>query len=1244
MLKLRYTVLGLLLSGLLGIISAGGAAAADLRGQAPAAAAENIELVATAGGALGQTVVVHNPGFYDLAYTAVGSKLQVLDLSGSQVQVVGQSVNLPGVVGRIIIRNDQAYVAAGAGFYIFRITIKYNPLRVTLEQTGSYGTKCLSDGNFVLTDFTVAGNFAYALFSKGTVFGAGSYFLEVINISDPAQPTLTGELKNDGPATAIAKSGNRVYIAENLELTVVDVSDPANPGTAGYCNNCLSAPSKMAVVGGRAYVINFSSPQLRVFNLADPDHPVLLTSYENAALGPITDISVAAPYAYVTFAEGGLRVLDPGNQFAEVAAYDTSNDVHGSHLSGRGVTLDGDDAYVNIGNNSLHKVDIAHTGSLSGAVISEFALSAPVSVKVLSGYAYVAGSAGLNIVRITDKNNPQLIGRWSKSGLLDVDVQGDYAYLLSDFNLYVLDISTPATPRQIGSYQDPSGGFSRVTAADSYVYVMAEGRGLLTFSVANPVAPALVSATPYQFDGRPINLSRAYVRGTTLYAASNYNLCRVNIADPTHPMLLNSVDVPGYARNINLNRHPNGIEYVYLAAEGELDQWGDYSDGGMRILRSDNLGEVGYFPTVPLTKRVAKQVYADAYDGYVIEDEDLGTPTLPNYVHTLRMTDLHDFNDMTTEGYYQLPGKPGYFAAQDGYIYIPVPGYGLMLLRPVPHTSLILAAAAGGTLVSDSDHTTYTFSPGTFPEATKITHTVLATDKIQPTGNLNFIHHAGRVTAVNTVNQQAVAPTQTYDLTVHYTDEELGLTREESLAIYFWDGAQWLKEPGSSVNTSTNTVTANPDHFSQWAVLGEKVQLEQKLYFPHIASDATWETEICVINTSSSQSMRGIFTAYSNNGVITSTLAGITLPPHGRRSVTVGSEFTDPDKIGYIIFSADSATFVGYTKFYITGKYRVAVPALSQVNTGDLLISHIASTKDWWTGVSLLNPTASAKTVNIIFNNGATATKTIAAGEHTAFRIRDLLDSRPHPEIASAVIDNAAGIIGLELFGNQNQLSGILLKDDTTTSLYFAHLASNDVWWTGICAYNPHPDACTLRISPYRADGEALTTRTLALGSHEKYLGTVAGLDLPEGSAWFTIGADAGITGFELFGTTDGNLLAGYTGVGIAARKAVFPKIDNEGWTGIAFANIAAEPANIDLTYYNDAGVAVAQGRIQVGGHCKVGAIAEDLLAVDTTGDSLPVVDTRGSTYLNYTADRDVVGFQINGSNDNMLLDALPGM
>ena len=291
------------------------------------------------------------------------------------------------------------------------------------------------------------------------------------------------------------------------------------------------------------------------------------------------------------------------------------------------------------------------------------------------------------------------------------------------------------------------------------------------------------------------------------------------------------------------------------------------------------------------------------------------------------------------------------------------------------------------------------------------------------------------------------------------------------------------------------------------------------LYFPHIASDSTWETEICVINTSSEQGLSGDLKVYNDSGQEVSSTS-VILASNGRREIIIGDELPNPSDIGYIILESNSESVCGYTKFYIEGKYRVAVPATSDVNAGDIYISHIASNADWWTGISIFNTTSSSKGLTIEFDNGTTITKPIAAKEHQAFTIGSLFGGELQPDINSAVIKNGSGIVGLELFGSNgnNYLSGILLKDETTTHIYYPHIASNSTWWTGIVAYNPSAASCNLTITPFSEDGKSLTPQMKSLAGKEKYIGTAKMLNFPDGTAWFKIDASSPITGFELFG------------------------------------------------------------------------------------------------------------------------------
>ncbi len=125
--------------------------------------------------------------------------------------------------------------------------------------------------------------------------------------------------------------------------------------------------------------------------------------------------------------------------------------------------------------------------------------------------------------------------------------------------------------------------------------------------------------------------------------------------------------------------------------------------------------------------------------------------------------------------------------------------------------------------------------------------------------------------------------------------------------------------------------------------------------------------------------------------------------------------------------------------FLRTRAFRQAVPAIpeSGVNSGDIVLPHIASDGTWQTGISLVNTTASSKTVIFDFGGGVTKSRTLRPRAHDAFFIRALFGNKAQPNLHSAVIRNAEGVIGCGLLWSRSMLSGVTLKDDTASSLDF---------------------------------------------------------------------------------------------------------------------------------------------------------------------------------------------------------------
>jgi hypothetical protein len=101
-----------------------------------------------------------------------------------------------------------------------------------------------------------------------------------------------------------------------------------------------------------------------------------------------------------------------------------------------------------------------------------------------------------------------------------------------------------------------------------------------------------------------------------------------------------------------------------------------------------------------------------------------------------------------------------------------------------------------------------------------VTHTVRYAD-IPNSAPLLGIGHFYDVEAVYVSSGLPAQPTQPYTITIGYTHRQKGPAIESSLRLFEWDGSQWVLEPTSWVDPIHNEVSATPNHFSTWGILGE---------------------------------------------------------------------------------------------------------------------------------------------------------------------------------------------------------------------------------------------------------------------------------------------------------------------------------------------------------------------------------------------------------------------------------------
>jgi len=394
-----------------------------------------------------------------------------------------------------------------------------------------------------------------------------------------------------------------------------------------------------------------------------------------------------------------------------------------------------------------------------------------------------------------------------------------------------------------------------------------------------------------------------------------------------------------------------------------------------------------------------------------------------------------------------------------------------------------------------------------------------------------------------------------------------------------------------------------------------------------------WQSEVGVINFTQN-GLTGVLSGLDENGQEVYS-NNIVLPGFGRMELDVARDTVNrTGKIRYMHLDIASGQGVGYQKFYVDGTYRVGLEAKPRAVQGPLYVPHIASNSEWWTGLALLN-TGQGREVLFTFDNGQQKALWLNSGQQQAVTIASLFGDNPQPNIGSARVNNGDGLVGLLLFGNKpetgqdsllsglplggNPASAVAQGNNTARRLVLPHVDNADGWSTSYAVYTPNQLTKTV----YTSQGQEIGAENI----HRQFAEVVEAPD----AGWMTIESTQDTIGFELFGKRD---LAGFSVVNIETQTGVFPKIERDEWTGIALVNPSDVPVTVELDARNDSGVSIATEEHQIPPKTKLVKVVQDLFAADITA----------ATYIRFTSTQPLVGFQLSGSQQDTMLDAIPAL
>jgi len=275
-----------------------------------------------------------------------------------------------------------------------------------------------------------------------------------------------------------------------------------------------------------------------------------------------------------------------------------------------------------------------------------------LDVYVSDQYAYVAETAGLQIIDVSDPSSPTEVGFYEapySAGIIKVYVSGQYAYVTDTRGwLRIIDVSDPSSPEEVGSYFPGGRG---IYVLEDYAYV-ADGIGLRIIDVSDPTSPAKVG-----FCETPGSSQDVYVKYPYAYVADGgEGLQIIDISDPSSPWIVNFYSAPRfYARDVYVLGG-----YAYVAD----------SYGGLRIISTYLPREVSYFKTSDFAWSVYVSKHGSSTYAYVA-----------NYKAGLRVIDVSNSYSPKEVGYYDTLGIAVGVYVSGQYAYVADYDGGLIILR-----------------------------------------------------------------------------------------------------------------------------------------------------------------------------------------------------------------------------------------------------------------------------------------------------------------------------------------------------------------------------------------------------------------------------------------------------------------------------------------------------------------------------------------------------------------------------------
>jgi hypothetical protein len=445
---------------------------------------QNVTKIGNFGKGDGKSRAVFAQG--SLVYYGMGNIMKITSFSDPANPYMAGNVELRDNIEDLVKTsiNDRDYViAVGAGN--FSIIDVYNPMEPA-----------------IIAQVETGGSAAEGVATSGTYAFVGDYGLGLLvyDIAFPANPTQVAAIDSLTSVEGVYLNAPHLYLACGGKTNIVDINNPTNPVFVSrlYANGWHQNGNAR---GNYAYVCDWDVG-IEIYNISNLNNPTYVGNFDVKGRG-VNRLIFNGNYGYASVADTGMAVIDFTNPAAPAlkTVMDTPGTPRcvsfgaitvGSTPTGH-VFLADDNAGIRAINVSNPDVPVeagfvAGKQGASGSAYNSF-------VDTANHKLYVAyGSAGVRVLDISNKANPELLGEYDTPGdARGIVVKDNVAFVADrDAGVAVIDFSNPAAPVLLVTYKTARA--RGIAMSGNYVYVAADASGMAVIDATNATAPDSILA------------------------------------------------------------------------------------------------------------------------------------------------------------------------------------------------------------------------------------------------------------------------------------------------------------------------------------------------------------------------------------------------------------------------------------------------------------------------------------------------------------------------------------------------------------------------------------------------------------------------------------------------------------------------------------------------------------------------------------------------------------------------------